>query len=339
MENRGSSRLKQAAARLLIPDRDVLWALSAARAVRRLAPRFDVVLTTAPPFSTHLIGGWLALTRARTPWVAEYRDNWTMNPLYRRHGIRALIERRIEGALVRRATGIVVISSAAADEMLAAFPRGQGRVHVVANGFDPDDLPTPRARAREFEIAYTGSLDIRRDPRPLLGALGRLANEDAEFGADLRLRLIGNVAPWVHDAARRELGDERVISAGLLSHREALAQAADAAVLLVITTRGESGAAGMTSKLPEYLGLRRPVLMLAPPGPGRELVIRLQAGMAAEPDDVEGIRTAIRQLHQDWQTGRERIADPASLARLTRRESARQMARVLDCARRRRHST
>lgn len=338
-EDRSLSRLKREAARLLIPDRDVLWALPAARAVRRLTSGFDVVLTTAPPFSTHLVGGWLALTRDRTPWIAEYRDNWTMNPLYRRHGIRASVERQLEAALVRRAAGIVVISNAAADEMLAAFPRAQGRVHVVANGFDPDDLPTPGARARAFEIVYTGSLDIRRDPRPLLVALGRLVTEDEEFGVDLRLRLIGNVAPWVHEAARRELGNERVISAGLLSHRDALAHAAKAAVLLVITTQRESGAAGMTSKLPEYLGLRRPVLMLAPPGPGRELVVRLHAGEAAEPDDVEGIRTAIVQLHHDWKTAQERIADQESLGRLTRRESARQMARVLDSARLRRHST
>ena len=48
------------ARRLLLPDRDVLWAIPAARAAARLADRFDAVMTTAPPFSTHLVGYWLS---------------------------------------------------------------------------------------------------------------------------------------------------------------------------------------------------------------------------------------------------------------------------------------
>jgi hypothetical protein len=71
------------AQRLLLPDRDLLWALPAARRGATLVDGFDAVLTTAPPFSTHLVGYWLSL-RHNVPWVAEYRDNWSMNPLYRR---------------------------------------------------------------------------------------------------------------------------------------------------------------------------------------------------------------------------------------------------------------
>ena len=39
---------------------------------------FDVVLTTSPPQSAHLVG--LALARRGLPWIAELRDGWTFEP-------------------------------------------------------------------------------------------------------------------------------------------------------------------------------------------------------------------------------------------------------------------
>jgi hypothetical protein len=45
--------------RLLYPDPGILWAIRAAPGARRLGGRVQAVLTSAPPFSTHLIGLFL----------------------------------------------------------------------------------------------------------------------------------------------------------------------------------------------------------------------------------------------------------------------------------------
>jgi hypothetical protein len=88
----------------------------------------------------------------------------------------------------------------------------------------------------------------------------------------------------------------------------------------------------MTSKLLEYLGLRRPILMIAPEGPGARLVRELGAGLVAGPEDSAAIRAAIVRLHREWLTGDERIVDAATTLRWTRRETARSMAASLDAA-------
>lgn len=319
------------AQRLLLPDRDILWALPAARRGARLANRFDAVLTTAPPFSTHLVGYWLSL-RHHMPWVAEYRDNWSMNPLYRRGSLGQLANRTTEARFLARADAIVTVSEAAAAEVSDSFPSTVGKLYVAANGFDPDDLPTAAERPEFFEIAYAGTLDERRDPRPFLDALRRLTLSAPGFPEALRLRLMGNVPGWVSNAALATVGQERVSVDGLLPHREALRRAARAAVLLGITTRAEAGGAGLTSKLFEYLGLRRPVLMLAPPGPARSLVEDLEAGQTADPDDVEGIARAIGRLYEEWRSGSERMASPDRLEPLTRRTTAARLAIALDAS-------
>jgi glycosyltransferase involved in cell wall biosynthesis len=319
------------AQRLLLPDRDILWALPAARRAARLAGPFDAVLTTAPPFSTHLVGYWLSL-RHHLPWVAEYRDNWSMNPFYRRGTVLQRLNRATERRLLARADGIITVSEAAAGEIERAFPSTAGKLSVAMNGFDPDDLPFAAARPEFFEIAYMGTLDERRDPRPFIEALRLAVASDPEFSRTLRVSFVGNVAMWAADAATGALGQSRVRVHGILPHREALTRAAGAAVLLGITTRAEAGGAGLTSKLFEYLGLRRPVLMLAPPGPARSLVTDLEAGEAADPDDVEAIRDAVLRLYDGWRSGCERTAPEGKLDSLTRRTTAARVSAALDAA-------
>lgn len=327
-----SLKLKHRIARaVLIPDSSLLWALPAARRAVAIVGGFDAVLTTAPPFSTHLIGNRVARS-CGLPWVAEYRDNWTVNPLFERGRAAGWLNRRLEKRCLAAASAVVVVSDAAAAEMQEAFPGIALRLHVARNGYDPDDLPEPGPRPALFEIAYAGSLDERRDPRPFLAALVHLTAEFPEMRDAVRLRLMGRVADWVTEAAVTALGAERVTFDGLLPHREALARAAKAAVLLGITTRAEAGGAGFTSKLFEYLGLQRPVLMLAPAGPARDLVRRSGGGLVADPEDVSEIGFAIRQLFEEWAADAERHSDQTVLTGLTRRATAEAVAGALDAA-------
>src|SRR4029453_1045030 len=83
--------------RMLVPDENVSWNLTAAPAAIRIARRegIDVVVTTSPPTSVHLVGA--AVKRATgARWIADLRDSLVSNP-----------HRRVESRLVRakEATG------------------------------------------------------------------------------------------------------------------------------------------------------------------------------------------------------------------------------------------
>jgi glycosyltransferase involved in cell wall biosynthesis len=327
----GQSLRSRLAKTILLPDRDVMWAIPATRAASRLADQFDAVLTTAPPFSTHLVGESLA-RRHGLPWVAEYRDNWTPNALYRRHALGQWFNSRLERRFLEAASAVVVVSEAAASELCSSFPGVQSKVHIGRNGYDPDDLPPRAPRATEFEIVYTGSMEGRRDPRPFFEALGQLVATRPEVEKTVRLHLIGWVVDWALQAARTAIGPDRVVFDGLLTHREALLRASRAAVLLGITTRMEAGGAGLTSKLFEYMGLGRPILMLAPDGPASQLVTESGCGLAVEPDDVDAIAWALGDLFDEWRAGTERFAKPELLAGLTRRATAQAVAAALEAA-------
>lgn len=321
------STLQRIAGAALVPDSGLLWALPALGAVRLLLPRADALLTTAPPFSTHLVGLFVS---PRIPWVADFRDNWTTNPDYRGTGPVRLFNRVLERAVLRRATIVSAVSRAAAAELEAVQPGTAHKTVVAINGFDVDDLPGPGERPRKFRLTYAGSMRGSRDPRPLISALCEAADADAQFATDVELELLGTIPESSVAGARAALGEKRVRVHGFVPHRQALAASARAAVLVALSSSAEAGAAALTSKLIEYLALARPILFLAPRGPGRDLVQTLGAGEVADPANVQQIRGAIGRLYADWRRGMERVASRSALDAYTRRETARVIAEALD---------
>ena len=63
---------------VFLPDARIGWIPSATRAARLLLRKnkFNVVMTTGPPHSAHLIGKRIARSTGM-PWVVDMRDPWT----------------------------------------------------------------------------------------------------------------------------------------------------------------------------------------------------------------------------------------------------------------------
>ena len=185
-------RARLAGRRLLVPDENVSWNLTAVPAAIRIVKReeIDVVLTTSPPSSVHLIGA--AVKRATgKPWVADLRDSMVAHPHRRSESLlvrgKELGEHGVARLVARSADAIVTVSDAIAEEMRARNPRGP--VVTIANGSDFDDFAglehhvSPR-----FRITHTGSFFGKRDPRPFLTALKQSGLDDvvARFLGDFR---------------------------------------------------------------------------------------------------------------------------------------------------------
>src|SRR6266446_4170504 len=111
---RAGAQAKLFGRRLLVPDENVSWNLTAIPTAIRIARReqIDVVLTTSPPNSVHLVGAAVqAATGAK--WVADLRDSLLAHP-HRRAESRAV--------RVKEKTSQVVARSVAsrADAIVAA---------------------------------------------------------------------------------------------------------------------------------------------------------------------------------------------------------------------------
>ena len=300
---RGVVHARALGRRLLVPDENVTWNLTADRAAISIVKRegIDVVITTSPPVSVHLVG---AVARAATGvrWVADLRDSIVAHP-HRRAESRLVRAKewtgeRVARLVARRADGIVAVSDAIAEEARALDP--SGTVTTIANGSDFDDFDGLEYTSGErFRITHTGSFFGKRDPRPFLTAL-------AKSGLDVEARFVGDFRSADRAWARDRGLDDRLRLLPYAPRREALVLQRDSeALLLLIPEAAGRGKGVLSGKVFEYLAAERPILALVPPdGAAAELIRETGAGVVVAPEDVDGISEALGELVRRWREGK-----------------------------------
>jgi len=152
--------------RLLLPDPEVAWLPDAVRAgVRIVREReIDVVLSTSPPNSVHVIAAAIA-RRAGVPFVADFRDSWLANPhrRYERRSVRAkrAVEARIAHTALERVAAVSAVTPAIAEEARQLAPAGTP-VQVVANGCDFEEFDGGDRQRLARAGVLQGDLDLGR---------------------------------------------------------------------------------------------------------------------------------------------------------------------------------
>jgi glycosyltransferase involved in cell wall biosynthesis len=290
--------------RLLVPDENVPWSTVALPTALRLVRNegIDVVLTTSPPGSLHLLGAAVQKATGVT-WVADLRDSLVAHPHRRGDQSRLVrLKEKAAGGVARlvasRADAIVVAADAIAEEARALEPRG--RVVTIANGCDFDDFAGLEHRPSErFRLTHAGSFFGRRDPRPFLRALADSGLEDVV------VRFVGDFRSSDREFAEGlGLGD-RIELDGYVPRRRSLELQRDSeALLLLIPAAGGRGRGVLSGKVFEYLAAERPILAAVPPdGAAAALIRDTGAGIVAAPDDPAALRDALVELHGRWRAG------------------------------------
>ena len=318
--------------RLLVPDENVSWNLTAIPAAIRIvrSEGIDAVITTSPPSSVHLIGA--AVKRATgVKWVADLRDSVVAHPHRRaeRLAVRAKEqgEHAVAKLVARSADAITCVSDAIADEMRERSPKGP--VVTISNGSDFDDFAgLERQPSDRFRLTHTGSFFGKRDPRPFLTALKQSGLDD------VAVRFLGDFRAadreWLETL---ELGD-RVELIPYASRRRSLELQRDSeALLLLIPDAGGRGKGVLSGKVFEYLAAERPILAVVPAdGAAANLIRDAGAGVVVAPDDVDGMAAALRDLHDRWRSG---TLDGPPLSpdwrrKVARRTRSEELARLLE---------
>ena len=301
--DRLSREARSLSRRLLVPDENVGWNLTAIPAAVRIvrAHGIDVVLTTSPPNSVHLVGAAVKRTTGAR-WVADLRDSIATHPHRRVESAAVRAKEKVSASVARlvarQADVIVAASDAIEEEARTLAPKGV--VTTILNGADFDDFAgLEYRRGDRFRITHTGSFFGRRDPRPFLTALAESGLEDvvARFVGDFRV----SDREWAESlglAGRLELRP-------YMPRREALALQRDSdALLLLIPEAGGRGQGVLSGKVFEYVAAERPILAAVPPeGAAAELIRNTGAGVVAAPDDVPALTAALSELHARWAAG------------------------------------
>ncbi len=324
---RGRGRLR----RWLVPDLHVGWSALAACFAAGLARASDVraVYTTCPPYSAHA-GGWLA-RRLGVPWVADFRDAWTLYdgrqdfPRWRK-----AVERRLEEAVLRGADRVLFASEGVRQRYLGRVPDLDRRSETVLTGFDPAESAAAEAirpGPGPLSLVHAGrALQDRKAPtfHRLLDALARWQRRDAAVSQVVEVSFVGAEAGVAAAIERAGLSAwvrvEEALPRAALPERLARAHRC-----LYLAPFGASAADPVPGKLFDAAGAGRRLLALAPRGAVTQLIEGLDLGEWADPREPEQVLARLASLDGE-RSGGPRPPGARGRAALDARAS---MARVV----------
>jgi glycosyltransferase involved in cell wall biosynthesis len=275
-----------------IPDARAGWIAAATAAGYRIMRHWrpDVVVGSAPPNSGLVAAARIARV-CGAPFVAELRDLWVDNPYYEDPGWRRCLDRLIERRILGQAAGLVSVTPQWSATLQHRYRQP---VACILNGYVEADFPRDARRpapAGVVSIVYTGNIYVGyRDPTPLFQAIGLLGAEREQIA----VHFYGPAADEILPVAQSQGIADRIFVHAPVSYRRSLALQTSADVLLLLQWNNAKDAGNIPAKFFEYIGARRPILLLGYEGGDLAAMIReRRAGVVA--NDPEEISHWLRQ--------------------------------------------
>lgn len=322
-------------ANLFIPDPRRFWVKPS---VEFLVPyiqqhEIDVVVTTGPPHSMHLIGVELK-KKCKIQWVADFRDPWSDWDLLDKLGVKGVIRawhRKLEKSVITTADLVLTASRGIEESLLAKAKDIQ--IAEITNGFDRDDLPTAKLKNQynKFRMTHLGLLNELRNPHVLWDCLEEICEELPGFQADLELLLAGMVSESILE---RLQNSERLRSQlkhlDYISHQEVFEYYQDTSILLLLLNSQESEQLIIPGKLFEYLLVEKPVLAIGRKNSEVDEILNYTAvGQVFEADEKEAIKTMILESYKGFKVN-ESIVQPNHIEQFSREYLTKQLVEKLD---------
>jgi hypothetical protein len=284
---------------LNFPDVERRWkvdAIDAAEEVLR-SERFDLLLNSSSPVITHIICNELK-KRHGIPWIAEYRDLWTLNHNYQLGPIMKIFDRRLELGTVGNADAIVTVTDELAGRLREMFP-GKN-VISIPTGFDRDEMPDKVPLTKTFTMTYTGQFyPGGNDPYKVVDCVSELIEDELVERKRMKIRFYGPVSGTLKRYAEQKGVDDVVSQHGVVTREEALLRQMESQALLFMNW--ELPDKGTTSlKLIEYFFSGRPVLLTG--GAGDNLMARtvLKTGAGKVVVSREEIKAGILEYYSEY---------------------------------------
>lgn len=269
-----------------MPDFSDLWIRPALKAVYQ-KEKFDLVVSSAGPYSVHIIAASIKKKGFAKKWIADYRDSWTNNHIYPGMFPFTKIEKSLEKKLLCHADAITTVSEPLTHDLKVNHGN---KVFVVENGFDPSDLEelSPEnmfPNDGKYRIVNTGSLYFgKQDPTPLFRSINAISNDPLHCHLldSLEVLFVGpNQANLEEMIAYYNVGNW-VKMAGFINRPDALRMQRDAHALLFLAWNDPSVDGVLSGKLFEYLFSGTPILSIGSPQleASQKLILEAKAGQA-----------------------------------------------------------
>lgn len=317
-----------------IPDIQMLWRPFAYHAALRILKKesFDAVYSTSSPFTNHLIARDIHRVTG-VPWVADFRDHWTLAPSYkpltRAHKI---IDRYYETSILREANGVIFNTETNKANIAQTFEFLPQNSAVIYNGFDPSDFGNYSYEKSDYiDGYYIGSYYGKNySSKEIIPALDRAIQKNSK----IRMTFIGDIDSYSQDIIRSsEFFGTNIFLKDYVPHSEITQYTQRAAFLLVTLPNIPGVECWVPQKLYENIGSGRPTFALAPEdGEVAKILTKVNGGLAiSQKKPPEEIADALLEFIRTLENNNFSSAtDTTAMKLFERKHQAEQLANFLN---------
>ena len=322
---------------LFRPDPRCMWIRPSVRYLKKYLEEHpvDLIVSTGPPQSMHLIGRLLA-KETGLPWIADFRDPWTKIFYFKHLSMTKATERwhmKMERKVLDEATAVVAVSPLVQKDFQAMT---QTPVELITNGYDECDFPdgmdmdAAGGPDKDFVITHTGLFAADGNPTVLWDVIGEKCRKDPRFSKQLKIRLVGKTDEQIIKAIEEAGLKENLSDMGYQPHGIAIEEQRKASILILPLRKEPEYKAVLPGKLFEYLASWRPVLGIGQTDGAMSMILKeTKAGMVLDWNDRSSIQNYIDHCWSEHLNGVLTVGN-ADISGFTRRNLTHRMAQLFD---------
>ncbi|MDP8267575.1 MAG: hypothetical protein P9L97_02490 [Candidatus Tenebribacter davisii] len=313
---------------LVIPDARKIWNRFAYRSAREelLKDRYDAVITTGPPHSSHLIGLKLK-KKYKINWIADFRDPWTQMGYLKnvkRLKITSYFDSLLECRVVKNCDALL----AASQKIIADLNCPSDKIHLITNCFDPDDYKQIKREKSDnnFNLNYFGTLPSESNPISVLKAVTQIYKRGI---TNIKMNFWGNISNDVQMQLSKFDENNIVKFHQYISHDKAIGAMINSDMLLLMINNVKNNEGIITAKIFEYMGSGVTILGVGPiDSEPAKILQETKSGKMLQYDDVDGIADHIEMVYDLWKQGKK--TSPGDISKYSCLKLTEKLNSVLD---------
>jgi glycosyltransferase involved in cell wall biosynthesis len=321
-----------------IPDARVFWVKPSVKFLEQYLKenKIDVVVTSGPPHSLHLIGLHLKNKLPSLKWIADFRDPWTEISYYKHLKLTKSSDkkhRQLESDVFRNADITLATSYTDAEN----FRKNGANAVCITNGFDetdsnPQTLKPSNSQSLKpkFTLSYIGVLEQLRNPETLWRALDNLIKTNSDFAENFTLKFAGRIDEKILNSIENSGLKNNILNLGYVSHDKAIGEMQSSDMLLITNFPNESSKGIIPGKIFEYLATGKQIISFGPDNADvAKILNETKAGKHFSYSDFESVKSFILEKFELWKNG-TLLENTQNIEQFSRKNLTKKLAEILN---------
>lgn len=296
------SKLIKILEKIIIPDFAIFWSIKviALLALKKINANYDLVITTSPPESVHLIGLYFKVIK-KVKWISDFRDGW-MFESSRNVGNMGCFNTKINSILEKYVCDKSDAVVSCTEPITKNFKIRYGNLEkfkTITNSFNKNEFnKSVNTVNHKIILVHAGNLNTSRPGRTLISLIESLQSlklNNTVLYNKILIKFFGNYTPDEIELLKKTSISNSIEINGLVERDKIIDIMCNADGLILITEENKKSIA--TAKLFDYLGAQKPIISFSENDAASEILRNLDCGFIVGHNNALAFQKSLEYIY------------------------------------------